>query len=91
LDALEFIKKEIARLYETKTDIRISISKTHPKVIVEKSPAVIVGVYKSIFQVEEKDASFHRRYTFQYGDVLIGQVMIEELGYFPTVNILKKK
>ena len=91
MDTLDFIKKEIVRLYETKPEVHVSITKTHPKVIVEKSAAVIVGVYKNIFQVEEKGSVFHRRYTLQYSDVLIGQVVIHELDYDPTVSVLNKK
>ena len=68
------------------------MSKTHPKVIVDASPAKIVGVYKNIFQVEEREGGkMPTRHTFQYGEVLIGQVKIEELDYVPKVSILNKK
>jgi uncharacterized protein Veg len=89
---IEQIKSEIKRLYETNPNIHISVNRTHPKVIVDASPAKIVGVYKNIFQVEECEGDkMPTRHSFQYGDVLIGQVKIDELDYGSTVSILNKK
>ena len=90
MNTVEHIKSEIKRLYETDPNIHIKVKMTHPKVIVEGTPAKIVGVYKNIFQIEENDSVHWNRHTFQYGDVLIGQVVIEELDYIPKVSILKK-
>ena len=64
---------------------------THPKVIVEGTPAVIKGVYRNIFQIEENDSGHPNRHTFQYGDVLTGQIVIEELDYVPMISVLNKK
>ena len=92
MDYIEQIKNGIERLYKTHPNIHISVSRTHPKIIVEKSPAKIVGVYKNIFQVEEwVGGKMPTRHTFQYGDVLIGQVMIEELNFVRPVSVLNKK
>ena len=92
MSTVEHIKSEIKRLYETDPNIHISVSRTHPKVIVDASPAKIVGTYKNIFQIEESEGGkMPTRHTFQYGDVLIGQVVIEELNYVPMVSILNKK
>ena len=92
MDGMEYIKSGIERLYKTNPNIRISVSKTHPKVIVENSPARIVGVYANIFQVEEcESSSMPIRHTFQYGDVLIGHVVIEELDFVPPVSAANKK
>lgn len=75
-----WIKREIEKLYETNPDIHIAVKRMRPKLIVESSPAKIVGVYKNIFQVEERESrKLPTRHTFQYGDVLTGQVIIEEL------------
>ena len=74
MSTVEHIKSEIKRLYETNPNIHISVKMTHPKVIVEGTPAKLVGVYKNIFQIEENDSGHTNRHTFQYGDVLIGQV-----------------
>ena len=71
MDALEMIKKRIAHLYEAKREIHVSVTKT---------PSMIVGVYKNVFQVEAKGSAVPRRYTFQYSDILIGQLVIQELG-----------
>ncbi len=92
MDYIEQIKKGIERLYKTNPNIHISVSRTHPKIIVAASPARIVGVYKNIFQIEECEISkLPTRHTFQYGDVLIGQVAIEELDFVRPVNVLNKK
>ena len=92
MSTVEHIKSEIKRLYETDPNIHINVKMTHPKVIVEGTPTKIVGVYKNIFQVEEcEGGKLPTRHTFQYGVVLIGQVVIEELDYVPIVSILNKK
>ena len=91
MSTVEHIKSEIKRLYETNPDIHINVKMIHPKVIVEGTPAKIVGVYKNIFQIEENDSGRPTRHIFQYGDVMIGQVVIEELDYVPMVSILNKK
>jgi len=90
MDYIEQIKKSIEKLFKTDPNIHISVSKTHPKVIVATSPAKIVGVYKNIFQIEEcEGGKMPTRHTFQYGEVLIGQVKIEELDYVPIASVLK--
>ena len=91
MSTVEHIKGEIKQLYETDPNIHINVKMTHPKMIVEGTPAKIVGVYKNIFQIEENDSGHPNRHTFQYSDVLIGQVIIEELDYVPMVSILNKK
>ena len=91
MSTVEHIKSEIKRLYKTDPNIHINVKMTHPKVIVERTPVKIVGVYKNIFQIEENDSGRSIRHTFQYGDVLMGQVVIEELDYVPMVSILNKK
>ncbi|MBQ7338802.1 MAG: hypothetical protein IJW40_10190 [Clostridia bacterium] len=91
MNTVEHIKSKIMRLYQTNPNIHINVKMTHPKVIVEGTPAKIVGAYKNIFQIEEHDSGHLNRHTFQYGDVLIGQVVITELDYVPTVSILNRK
>lgn len=91
MDTMDYIKSGIEKLYKTNPNIHISVSRTHPKVIVDASPAKIVGVYMNIFQVEECEGGrMPTRHTFQYGEVLIGQVKIEELDCVPMVSILNK-
>ena len=89
---IERIKTGIEMLYKTNPHIHISVNKTHPKIIVESSPAKIVGTYRNIFQVEEcANEKIPTRHTFQYGDILIGQVKITELDYVPEVITAKIK
>ena len=92
MDYIKQIKSGIEKLYKTDTNIHISVNSTHPKIIVNSSPAKIVGVYKNIFQIEEYDGGkMPTRHTLQYGDVLIGKVKIEELDFAPVDSILNKK
>ena len=92
MDNMDYIKSGIEKLFKTNPNIHISVSKTRPKVIVDASPAKIVGVYKNIFQVEEcEGGKMPTRHTFQYGEVLICQVKIKELDHVLMVSILNKK
>ena len=91
MNDIEYIKSGIEKLYKTNPNIHISVSKTHPKVIVDASHVKIVGVYKNIFRIEECEGKRPRCHIVQYGDILIGQVKINELGYVPMVSILNKK
>ena len=92
MDYIEQIKCGIENLYKNNPNIHISVCRMHPKLIVEARPARIVGVYKNIFQVEESVTDKRAaRYTFQYGDILIGQVVIEELDFICPVSVSNKK
>ena len=77
---LDLIKNEIERLYKTAPEIHVSIKSTRPKVDVTDGKAVITGVYRSIFQIEEVDTGRTAKHTVQYGDVLIGRIVIRERG-----------
>lgn len=78
---IDRIKNGITELYKKNSIIHISVKLTRPRVLVEDAPVKIIGVYRNIFQVEEIEGDGAlSRHTFQYGDVLIGQVMIEELS-----------
>ena len=92
MDYIEQIKSGIERLYKNDPIIHISVCKMHPKIIIEAQPAKIVGVYKNTFQVGEcATGETSARHTFQYGDILIGQVAIEELDFIHPISILNKK
>lgn len=91
MNTVDYIKSEIKRLYETAPNVHINVKMAHSKAIEAGTPAKIVGIYKNIFQMEEDCKGKAFRHTFQYGDVLIGQVVIQELDYVPMVSILNKK
>lgn len=91
MNDIDYIKGELKRLYETAPYVHIRVRMTHPKIAIEGVPAKIMGIYKNIFQIEANDNGYPCRHTFQYGDVLIGQVVIEELDYAPIVSLLNKK
>ena len=83
MNTTEYIKHEIEKLYNNNPIIHITLKITRPKSELEKSTVKITGVYKNIFQVEENRKGALLRHTFQYSDILIGRVAIEELGYIP--------
>ena len=91
MEDIMFIRRKIERLYQTNPNIHICVKQLRPKLIVESSPAKIVGVYKNIFQIEETESrKLPTRHIFQYGDVVVGQVVIEELNYVPSIPIKNK-
>ena len=83
MSALDYIKSEIKRLYETNPDIHIDIKMSRPRITVNSSAAVIKGIYPSIFRVEAKDGEHSGCYSLQYTDVLVGHVSIAEIDYAP--------
>ncbi|MBQ4072857.1 MAG: hypothetical protein IJD50_03975 [Clostridia bacterium] len=86
---INFIKSEIQKLYETNPNVNISIKKTQPKALTQSTPAVINGVYRNIFQIEKNYNGHPCRQTFQYADVLSGNVIIKELNFTPITNVKK--
>lgn len=88
---VEYIKKRIENLYQTNPNIHISVNQPHQKEKVVEKSAKLVGVYKNIFQVEEYDGKKRTRHSFQYGDILIGQVKIKELNCPPIIHTTAKK
>ena len=88
MDSFEYIRHKVMRLYETEPCIHISIKTSHSRTARQEIPAVIKGVYKSIFQIEECDVKHPTRITVQYNDLLTGQVVIKELDFIPDTNKL---
>ena len=82
--SVDYIKNEIRRLYENAPNIHVSVKIVHPKVNLEDAPAVIIGMYRNIFQVEENSKGYPCRHTFQYGDILTGRVAVRELEFSPV-------
>ncbi len=79
MDNLERIRRGIEKLYKTNPNVHVSVRSTRPRVVVEETSAVITGVYRNIFQIEENDSGRPVRHTVQYGEVLTGRVTIAEL------------
>lgn len=84
MSTLDYIKSEIKKLFATTPNIHISIKSMQTKTLAEKIPVRLVGAYRNIFQVEELGVAVRpERHSFQYGDVLIGRIVIQELDYTP--------
>ena len=80
MSSLDVIKQKINRLYQTHTEIHISVSMSHPKVSVQNDVATIKGIYPHIFQIEEYSSDTPKCHTIQYADILTRSVKISELG-----------
>ena len=91
MDKLDYIKGEIEKLYQNNPHVHINVKITRSKIIKEDTAVTITGVYRNIFQIQETDGSRITRHTFQYGEVLVGQVVIKELDYAPSVSRLNNK
>ena len=91
MDKIDYIRDELKKLYASNPNVHVSIKMTNPKANIKSAPAVIQGVYKCIFQMKENHAGPGRVHTFQYGDVLVGQIVIDELNFVPIDTALKKK
>lgn len=87
---IEYIKARIKHLYETNPKVHISVHTTRPKLTVENTSAVIVGVYPNIFRVAESDSGVARIHSVQYVSVLTGEVRIFELDYAPIQQTKKQ-
>lgn len=90
-DTMEYIKNGIKELYKTSPNIHMSVKLTHSKNQIESIPAKITGVYRNLFQVDEENRGHTVRHTFQYSEILIGNVRIHELVIPQTVSILNKR
>lgn len=80
MNTLEYIKGRIKELYESGEPVHIELRATHSRLRSYCMPARITGVYKSIFGVETEENGQTEKRTYQYSDVLIGQIIIEELS-----------
>ncbi|MBQ9715658.1 MAG: hypothetical protein IJV77_04545 [Clostridia bacterium] len=74
------IKEKIETLFKTNPNVHVTVNMTSPKVHVDNQPAVIKGVYKHIFQLEENSSGKSQTHTLQYNDVLTKHVIIAELN-----------
>ena len=84
MNDIDDIRIAIKKLYARDPNIHITIKLLQPKIVFENIPTKIIGVYRNIFQVEEHTAARSARHSFQYGDILIGRVTIQELNYIPS-------
>lgn len=79
MNTLEYIKNRIKELYESGEPVHIELRIAHSRLRSCGMPARITGVYKSIFAVETEENGQPEKRTYQYSDVLIGQISIAEL------------
>jgi len=78
MNNINSIISKINKLYHESPQIHINIKSSRPKQILNNVFVVITGVYPNIFCVEEINAKYPKKYSFQYADILIGKVEIIE-------------
>ena len=84
MGTIDYIKEKIKQLYLNNPNIHITTKAMQQKMLVENIPVKIVGIYRNIFQIEENNTTIRpERYSFQYGDILIGHIKIQELDFTP--------
>ena len=76
---LEEIRERIRHLFETAPQIHMNVSITHPRVELQDAPAVIIGVYRNVFRIEETSTGILRTHTLQYADIVTERIKILEL------------
>ena len=86
MDSFEYIRQKVKRLYETEPVIHINMKASHSRTARQEITAVIKGVYKSFFQIEDCDVKHPTRLTVQYNDLLTGQAVIRELDFIPDTK-----
>ncbi|MBQ3155849.1 MAG: hypothetical protein IJB81_02850 [Clostridia bacterium] len=72
---LEGCRAYVAAICKENPQIRLNIALSHAKAV-QDAPAVIVGVYKHVFCVEETSCGIPQRHTFTYADLLTRRVEI---------------
>ncbi len=80
-DDINTIKAKIARLYEEKKNIHVTVRVKRKNV--KSAPSEIIGVYKNFFTVKSKVNLYNEEFTISYIDILIGNIEIDELKVTP--------
>ncbi len=80
MTALTLLRQQIRKLYTDNPNIHISGVIITPKTIFSNTPVKLVGVYPSLFEIEENLNGTTKRHTLPYTDVLIKHIVIEELN-----------
>lgn len=82
MNTIDSIKREILNLYETNPNIHVNVTMSKQKINLRNKAAVIKGVYRNVFQIEDRSSTAQNCYTLQYTDVLTRNIEIIELPKF---------
>ena len=80
MSVFEQLQTRLNALYRTDPVIHITVSFSRPKAEMRDQPVRIVGVYKNLFRVQDITVDYPKFYSYQYVDVLTGNVKIRELA-----------
>ena len=79
MTAQDTLRAKLENQMKKSPEIHVTVSLSHPRVVLEKEPAVIKGVYAHIFQIEEYSTGAPVCRTLQYNDILSGHITVEEI------------
>ena len=77
-ETIDACKARIQGIFDTDPRVRLNITLTHAKVV-QDAEAVIVGVYRHCFCVEENSCGTRQRHSFTYADLLTRRVEIDPI------------
>ena len=89
MNTIDMIKTDITALFHTHPEVHINVTVTRPKKLTfHNQPAFIKGVYPHVFQIEEWSSGSPKCYSYQYADVLTGNIEIIEIT--DRINKIRK-
>ena len=77
-DDINIIKNKIAKLYNDKTKIHVTINVKRKNAKDKESE--ITGIYKNFFSVKAKGELYTEEFSISYIDLLIGNIAVKELN-----------
>ncbi len=76
----DLYKNKIQILFSQNPNIHMNVSLTKPRLKLENAPAKILGVYPSVFRIEECSTGKTKYHTLSYKDIITGEISIIELN-----------
>ena len=76
---LDVLRDRIKQLHQTKQVVHVSISNSHPKVVLVDVPVHIQYASSQVFWIEREDKKQLFCNSFQYADLLTHRIEIREL------------
>lgn len=78
-ETIDSCKARIQAIYESNPHVTLNLTLSHSK-IVQNANAIIIGVYRHCFCVEEHSCGTPQRHTFTYTDLLTGRLEVHPIS-----------
>ncbi len=79
MQQLDLLREKIKQMQQNKQIIHVSISNSHPKVVLVDVPVHIQFASSQVFWIEREDKKHLFCNSFQYADLLTHRIEIKEL------------